>query len=317
MFRGIRILFSFLCFLTGPAAVAQNIAAIPWEDIPETRIILFYPAQLSWELLLSPSEHSGAGKFLEGKDCRECHEGEEEASGTLLITDTAFDNALIEDKPGFIVAFAKAAYNSSHIFVNVRFDVGDQPDAGMDHAFATKVALMIGDSAVPEFSRAGCWATCHDNLARMPSGGSTDMTKYLVRSRTGVTRAGGSETVSAGRLDALRSDGHYLEYWQARLREGQPPDAIDGFILAQRSQSDAALIHADSQYAENGWSVTFRRPLRAEFPYRTLSIGGSLTFGLAVHAGHTAKRFHYVSLEKTLSIGTDGADLIARHVELQ
>lgn len=306
--RGALQAFVIACLF----AVSNPALAIDWATVAGKDVVLFYPAQLSWEMLLTQDEHSGAKKFREGKDCRQCHEGEERASGMLLVADTFSDSAPIADKPGFIEATVKAAHDEERIHINVSFSPGEQPDAGMDAEYPTKVAIMFGDGSVPEVDRAGCWATCHDNLARMPSGEAAQTTKYLTRSRTQLTRNGGAETRSIEELQGLRESGGYLEYWQARLKSGAMPDVIDGFILDQRTQSTTPVVIAEATQENGRWSVTFSRSLHQSGLYKDFSPGKTYTIGVSVHAGHTAQRFHYVSLEKTLVIDNGSADLIAR-----
>ena len=97
------LLFLGASFLPSPTV------ALDWDQVPERDIVLFYPGQLSWEMLLTESEHSGADKFREGKDCRQCHEGEERASGTLLVADKYSESTPIEGKPGFLELKVKTA----------------------------------------------------------------------------------------------------------------------------------------------------------------------------------------------------------------
>lgn len=287
-------------------------SAIDWHNVPAQDVVLFYPAQLSWEMLLTQAEHSGADKFREGKDCRQCHEGEERASGMLLVADPSVDSSPIEDKPGFIEATVKTARDDANLYINVSFDPGDQPNAGMEADFTTKVALMFDDGSVPEAGRAGCWAACHDNLARMPSGEQADTTKYLTRSRNQMTRQGSDTVKIASDLQALKDSGYFLEYWQARLSRDAQPDVIDGYILSERSQSQDSIVHAEASKSEGTWSVTFSRPLKAEGMSKDFLSGKTYTVGLSIHAGHTAQRFHYVSLEKTLAIDEGDADFVAK-----
>ncbi|NKB45060.1 MAG: cytochrome c-552 precursor [Alphaproteobacteria bacterium] len=291
--------------LTNPAS------AVDWSSVPGKDIVLFYPAQLSWEMVLTQDEHSGAKKFREGKDCRQCHEGEERASGMLLVADAFSDSAPIENKPGFIEATVKAAHDGENLQINVAFTPGEQPDAEMDKQFPAKVAVMFDDGGVSDARRAGCWATCHDNLARMPSGETAETTKYLARSRSQMTRRGGTEPKSAEVLESLRESGSYLEYWQARLRPDSAPDVIDGFILEERTQSAAPMVVAEASQENGKWSVIFSRPMQPGGLYKDFSPGKTYTVGVSVHAGHTAQRFHYVSLEKTLVIDEGSADFIA------
>lgn len=286
--------------------------AIDWTGIDGKDIVLFYPAQISWEMLLTQSDHSGADKFREGKNCAGCHEGEERASGRLLVGDKSVEPTPIAGKPGFLSAHVKAAHDDKNVFVRLSFRAGEQPNAGLDRDFATKVAIMFDDGSVVEAVRAGCWATCHDNLTRMASGGAGEMTKYLARSRLKMSRSGGMEIRPAAELEKIRREGGYLEYWQAWLNPGQPAIAVDGMILENRSVSETPAVVVDAVESDGQWIVTFHRKMRAGAPYKDIVPGRTYTFGVSIHAGHSAQRFHYVSLEKTLVVDTGKADLVAR-----
>lgn len=285
--------------------------AVDWNKASGKDVVLFYPAQMSWEILLTQSDHSGAGKFREGKNCAGCHEGEERASGKLLVGDKSTEPTPIAGKPGFIMANVKTANDGDRIYVRVEFDPGQQPDAGMDKDFATKVAVMIDDGKVPEATRAGCWATCHDNLTRMPSGGSVETTKYLSRSRVAMTRKGGTDIKPAAELDKIRAEGGYLEYWQARLNPGKPPVAVDGTILEKRTENAAPAVSVEATESGTKWTVIFSRKMSAGAPYKDIVPGKPYTIGVSLHAGRAYQRFHYVSLEKTLAVDSGKADFVA------
>lgn len=294
------------------ALAAAPAQAIDWGKVKGKDITLFYPAQMSWEMVLTQAEHSGAGKFREGKDCRGCHEGEEKASGNLLVNDTSVEATPIKDKPGSVVMTVKTARDADRLYVQVAFNPGTQPDAGMDKEFPTKVAVMIDDGKVAEAARAGCWAACHDNLTRMPSAAEgKETTKYLVRSRAAVSRKGGEEIKPAADIDKMRAEGAFLEYWQARLKPGAPAVAADGTILEKRIERATPLVAAEASEAGGMWTVTFSRPLNAGDLSKPFAPGKTYTVGFSVHAGHAAQRFHYVSLEKTLVLDSGKADFVA------
>jgi hypothetical protein len=285
--------------------------AVDWSRVAGKDLVLFYPAQMSWEMLLTQSEHSGAGKFREGKNCAGCHEGEEKASGKLLVGDKSTEPTPIAGKPGFVMANVKMAHDGERLYVRVEVDPGQQPDAGMDKEFATKLAVMIDDGKVPEATRAGCWATCHDNLTRMPSVGTGETTKYLSRSRVAMSRKGGADIKPAAELDKIRAEGGYLEYWQARLNPGKPAVVVDGTILEKRTENPAPAVSVEATEAGTKWTVIFSRKMSAGAPYKDLAPGKSYTIGLSLHAGHAAHRFHYVSLERTLSVDAGKSDFVA------
>ena len=285
--------------------------AVDWNKVPGKDVVLFYPAQMSWEMLLTQSDHSGAGKFREGKNCSGCHLGEEKASGKLLVGDKSTEPTPIAGKPGFVMANVKTAHDGDKIFVRVEVDPGQQPDAGMDKDFATKIAVMIDDGKVAEAARAGCWATCHDNLTRMPSGGAGENTKYLSRSRASLGRQGGAEVKPPAEIEKIRAEGGFLEYWQARLNPGKPAVAVDGTVLEKRVENATPSVSVESAEAGTKWAVVFSRKMMLGGPHKDFAPGKTYTIGLSVHAGHAAQRFHYVSLERTLAIDGGKADFIA------
>ncbi len=280
----------------------QSARALDWTKVSGKDITLFYPAQMSWEMLLTQSEHGGAEKFRDGKNCRGCHEGEEQNSGNLIVGDKSVEATPIPGKPGSIKLNVKAAHDAERIYFQLAFAPGAQPDAGMDKEFSTKVAIMFDDGGVAEAGRAGCWAACHDNATRMPSAAGKETTKYLARSRVSVTRKGGEEIKPAAEIDAIRAAGGFLEYWQARLVASAPPKVVDGTVLEKRSEREAAAVTAEATESNGQWIVTFSRKLDAGAGYKAITAGKAYTVGFSVHAGHAAHRFHYVSLEKTLAI---------------
>lgn len=291
---------------------APTSSAVDWSDVEGQDIVLLYPAQLSWEMLLTQSEHSGADKFREGRTCRQCHEGEEANSGALLVADKKSEPHPIPNKPGSIAATVKAAHDGENLMIRLEFDPGTQPDAGLDKDFDTKVAVMFDDAKVNEAANGGCWVTCHDNMTKMPSGGEGEVTKYLMRSRVKMARTGGADIKPDADLQGFRDKGQFLEYWQAKLNPGAPPVVVDGSILEKRTEHAAPLATAEASKDGGKWVVTLSRKMAAPAPYKAFAAGTTYTVGFSVHAGHAAQRFHYVSLEKTLAIDKGKADFVAK-----
>jgi len=293
--------------LSAPAQAAS----IDWSKVEGKDITLFYPAQMSWEAVLTQADHSGASKFSEGKDCRACHEDEERASGGVLVAEPDLEPDPIKGKPGFLDMVVKIAHDAERMYVHVEFKTDKQPDAAMDKIFDTKVAMMIDDGKISEATRAGCWATCHDNMTRMRSAGGKEVTKYLARSRVEMTRQGGERLKPAADIEKMRGAGEYMEYWQARLRPGQPVDVADGTVLEKRAEHSTPIVEVEATQADGKWSVIFSRKLTQAGAFtKDFVPGKTYTVGFSVHAGHTAHRFHYVSLEKTLVLDSGKADFV-------
>jgi cytochrome c-type protein NapC len=306
--------------LLGSTAVCA--AGINWASVPGKEIVLFYPGQSSWEWALSASSMSGADEFRKGKDCAACHIGEEATMGPQIVTGAprvfktgekpAIEPNPIPGKPGAINATVKVANDGTNLYVHLDFKEGTQPNAGQDPAYATKVTVMFDDGKVPEANRAGCWAACHDDQAAMPSAAGSSRTMYLPKTRAKLTRQGGGDALAApDALSKLRADGYQLEYWQALLNPGQPAKASAEFVFDKREKAASGVVSAEATQSGGGWSVTLSRPLAAAAPFSAIADGSTYHIAFAIHSGHTAHRFHYVSYERSLVLNGGKADFIA------
>jgi len=291
-----------LAWLPGAAAAAD----IAWDSIPGKEITLFYPGQMSWELLLTQEEHSGAKEFRAGKNCQGCHGGDEKASGAAMVRDKKAEPYPIAGKPGFIPLTVKAVARGGALTVRLEIAPGNQPDAGMDKDHPLKAAIMFGGAEVAEGLRAGCWGACHDDLTGMPGHqGAAAVTKYLARSRTSMSRNGGGPVKTADELAAIKAAGGFMELWQARVTPEGTGDVVAGPVLAERLVDGPKPAVTVS--ATGGMTViTFSRALDAGPGARAFQPGQAYPVGFSVHAGGTAGRFHYVSLEHMFRIGPEG-----------
>lgn len=301
-----RLALSTLMVLAAAPALA-----VDWASVPAKEVVLFYPGQSSLEWVLS-GEHGGAPKVKNGKACKECHLGEEKDMGATLVSGSKNEPAPIPAKPAFIPVQVKAAQDGGKLLVRLEFKEGAQPNSKMDPDFATKVTMMLDDGRLPEAAQAGCWGTCHEDAAKMPAAGTAERTKYLSRSRAKTGRqGGGDELVAAAELEKMQAAGQYMEYWQARLKPGAAAQAAGGTILDKRVEAKSAPVTAEATQSGDGWTVTLARPLAAQAPFKTIEAGKTYNVGFAIHAGNTARRFHYVSLEHTLVLDKGDADLVA------
>ena len=300
--------------LIGTMASAPAFAGINWAGVPGKDMMLLYPGQSSYEWVLTPSQHSGGFKIREGKNCHQCHVGEENTMGNDLVSGKKNEPTPIAGKPGFLKANVKFAYDDKNMYVHIEFAEGKQPDAKMDPKFDTKVAMMLDAGGVPEANRFGCWAACHDNLTTMPSAdGATDRTMYLFKTRAGKLTAHGAPDGDkpADELAKLKASGYMLEYWQAKLNPGAKPVAVGGTVFDKREEVPNAPVTADATFANGTWSVTLISPLTPGAPFADLVAGKTYTVGFAIHSGHTSHRFHYVSMERTMVLGSGTADFVA------
>ena len=288
---------------------------INWDSVEGKQITLLYPGQGSWEWELTKSTHSGAAKFRQGKKCNECHEGEEQDIGNLIVSGEKLEPQPIERKRGFIQVNVKVAHDGENFHMRLEWtEQGINGFPAMDPDYETKVTVMFDDGTVAEAKRAGCWGTCHDDATGMASSSGSELKKYLSKSRVKNTRTGGGTNYKTDtEIAALAAAGTFLEFWQAKLNHSQAPVAVDGHILKSRDENETPAITVTSQFQHGTWVVVFSRPLEVPGDYRKAIVPGkTYSFGIAIHEAYAAKRFHHVSFEHTFVLDRGDADLVAK-----
>ncbi len=291
-------------------ATADIASAVSWEGLPGKEIGLFYPGQAAWEWVLTPADHGGAKKFREGKNCRDCHEGEEADIGAKRISSEK--SQPIAGKPGAIKATITATRDADTLYFRIEWL--DPGTAGKGNSKTqSRVTLMIGSESIKEAARAGCWAACHADVKSMAS--DAGLTKYLPASRIKLTRTGGGDNYkSEADIAALLQADQFLEMWQVKLTPGAPAVAADGYILKDFHMNDTAIVNAEAGLVNGKWTVVLQRALNAEgVGRRPLKSGVTYPVGIAIHSNFADERHHYVSLEHTLAIDSGEADFVARN----
>jgi len=298
-----------LLFVAGPAW------AIDWSGVQGKDIVVFYPGQASWEWLLTKSDHSGSTKFRGGKNCVDCHEGEQKKIGALIVSGKKLEPTPIPNKPGSLTVNVKAAHDDQKLYIRLEWAGAATPSGKkMEPDFEEKATVMIDDGSVLEMTRAGCFGACHDDEVGMASApADKKITMYLPESRTKLTRQGGDDFFkSQADLDAQLKGGKFLEYWQGRLNKGKPAVAVDGYILDKRHESDTPAIAAEGGYEGDKWVVVLSRPLKASGPGQKDIVPGKVyTLGFAIHDDYTSHRFHFVSLATTMVLDSGTAEIVA------
>jgi cytochrome c-type protein NapC len=303
------------------AMTPAQAAGIDWASVPGKEVVLFYPGQASWEWVLTASDMSGAKDFREGKDCGVCHIGEEKDMGPQIVsgqprvfktgTKPPIEPTPIAGKPGSVPAMVKLANDGTNLYVHVEFNPGTQPNSNQSPD-DTRVTVMFDNGKVGEANRAGCFAACHDDSAGMASAGGATRTMYLPKTRAKITRQGGGDALAAADVLAkLKADGYQLEFWQAALNPGQPAKPSSEIVFDKRAVASPNVVSAQATQSGGTWSVTLSRPLAASAPYSPIAAGNTYHIAIAIHAGHTAHRFHYVSYERTMVLNSGSADLVA------
>lgn len=289
--------------------------AVDWSGIEPLKVEVFYPGQASWEWALTEKDHSGAPKFREGKDCRSCHDGEQKDIGQRIVSGEKLEPKPIAGKPGSTTIEVRTAHDGERLYFQLRWKPAPASGNKPDPETAARVTVMIGDGGVKEATRAGCWATCHDDAVGMASAPvDAKITKYVGVSRVKLARSGGGENYKpAAELDKLVQQGAFLEYWQAKLNPGQPAKAVSGYILDRRHEHEPAASSASANLDDGWWTVELSRALKAAGPtQKALAPGKTYTVGFALHDDYTDHRYHYVSFERTLVLDSGTADFVAK-----
>ncbi len=305
-------LISLMGVLMAAILTTHPAGAMDWAKVPGRDVVLLYPGQTSWEWNLTEADHSAAAKFKAGQNCIECHKNQEKTQGVLMVSGKKAEPDPIANFPGHTVVNTKFAYDDSRLYVRLEFKEPASPNTKMDPDFATKVAMIFNDAAVPDGVRAGCWASCHEDNVSMPAANGSERVKYLMKSRVKLTRQGGGDLLKSPEdLAKLTEAGYIQEWWQAKLNPGAKPVVNDGIIFDKRQELKPAQVTAEAVHANGLWTVILSRPLAAPAPYRALIPGKVYTVGFSLHLGHSAKRFHHTSYEYTFALGQGPADFVA------
>jgi hypothetical protein len=305
----------------GLMVAGAPVLAVDWNAVDSHSITLFSPGQASFEWVMTQTDHSGAGRFREGRNCMHCHDGEQKDIGDLIVAAEGRGAKLepkpmgAQGKPGTIDLEVRTAHDGDRLYMRLQWQEVAYGGDKIDPDNAARVTVMLDDGTVREASRAGCWGACHDDAIGMASAqDGVNLTKYLFASRSAVARSGGGENYKPdAELQDLLSKGMYLEYWQARLNHGQPAKAVEGYILDKRHEQDATQVGAEASFENGTWTVVLSRPLKAaDGHHKDIVPGKQYNLGFAVHNHYTDHRFHHVSLEYTLALDQGDASLIAK-----
>lgn len=319
---------------TGGGSVAAN---VDWNAVPVTDMTLFYPGQASFEWVQNGRSHGGARPFTKGGDaCTTCHAKELETIGEKLVAGGDLEPTPIPGKPGTIAASIQAAHDDENLYVRLQWpDNGHNPapfvDGGkMDPDNQIKVAMMITGTGIEFGEQSGCWASCHADNTYMPFDPGADaiagnadvagrleaketITKYLSESRTkveikgrrGKALGGWDKLKPAEEIDQMLADGTYLDL----LRVYADGSATNGYLLDRRVKNGGEIA-AQADLSGGMWTVVFSRPLNSGTPGDVpLEAGNTYTVGFAIHDDHAAARFHHVTLDTSMALDDDGAQI--------
>jgi ethylbenzene dehydrogenase len=189
---------------------------------------------------------------------------------------------------------------------------------------------MIAGTGIEMGETTGCWSSCHADNTYMPFDPGPEaiasnvdvatqlqakdtITKYLTESRTkvevrgkrGKAQGGWDKLKTAEEVDQLRDEGTYLDL----LRVYADGTASNGYLLDRRIANEGE-IEAEASLSGGIWTVVFSRPLNSGVPGDVpLEPGKTYTVGFAIHDDFAAARFHHVTLNTSLALDDDTAQI--------
>jgi hypothetical protein len=256
------------------ASFAADSASIDWSGIPVRKVKMFYPGQASYEWLQSKEHKKGDRAIAQGRSCTTCHEDDQADLGNRLAKGTSNEATPIAGKKGTLDVNVQAAHDDKFLYLRfqwatqnsapgdaypqLRFDGKEWKRYGahrlnkdvragkMQAIYEDRLSIMVDDGKVPNFSRHGCWITCHDGMRDMRGEATkeqlaavpllqkrSDVRKYLPSTRE--AKGGWDKTKSADEIAKLKAAGEFLELWQWRAHRSNPVGmADDGYVLEYR-----------------------------------------------------------------------------------
>lgn len=325
-----------------PAASSAKPAAsgINWSGIEAKAVTLFYPGQASMEWILKGSDHGGKRAFVAGDRCFDCHEGEEEAIGDLIVSGEKAEATPIPGKRGSIVVNIQSAHDANNLYMRFQWQDGEHvptpfAEGGkMDAKNPIKLAIMLAtdsedDPKVEYAERAGCWQSCHHDANYMPdqpeqsalAGSRLDtsngFTKYLKESRTdieidgkdGKKRGGWDKLKDAAEIQAALENGSFMDLLRYKSGTGE---SEDGYILAERVMTGGQGVKFTGSLNKGMWTVEMTRKLTSDkLGDISMSTDQMYNIGFAIHDDYSSSRFHHVSFGLKLGFDNDEANINA------
>jgi len=252
---------------------SSALAAPDWSKAPKTDIHVFHPGVSPLEWVQGKGEHSGASGLKKGESCAGCHIED----GKLSLDVKRLLSKELEPKGapkvGNYTVGVQAAYDAANLYIRLTFKAPAGSADKSDKENEVKVSLMFPNDKVAMGEQIGCWATCHQDARTMP-GADDKKTKY----------------VKEGAFDLMQ--------WRSGGK------SVDGSVADKRNmEGGKAGATAEGSKSGDTYTVTFTRKLAGN---AALAAGKAVTFGVAIHADHAGGRFHHVSFNETIGLGTDG-----------
>ena len=267
-------------------APADAVTAMVPTATSNKQVTLFYPGMADSDWLLQG--HPGSQPLRQGRNCQQCHRGEEESMGQAQAA------GLVQPARDITVAFSRM---DDMLRITLSWQ-GPPDDAS--------IALMWGDGRSEEFRRGGCFAACHSDMPGMSRDNGAQTEKYLPASRLQQGQLGQPALVkSPQELAQLMAAGEFVELWRVQLGAGKLEVAR---VLDRVAWGESNLIQINKSYMDGSWTVELTTPLNNTESLKPFDSDGKYTFGIALNGPGNKGGKHWVSLPLTLSFAGDETD---------
>lgn len=301
-------------------------AEVNWGSINPHKVKLFYPGAASWEFLNSKDHGVGMVPVVKRKKaCPECHidkagnldvRAAEIANGSLSMkaSKKPFEPSPTEGKPGFLDADIQAAYDDENLYLRMQWNSAGKTWKG-ESASPDRVSIQM-NSSQDEFSKYGCFVTCHVDQNSMPESPSKEkvakhplyskLKRDDVRLYAFYSRNDGWDSVKDSKeIDEIAKNGGLIDLCEATFK-GKGVETRDGWILEDREE-DHKDIEGSGNWENGKYTVTLKRKLNtSDAKDIELKNGTAFTVGIAIHDDKAKLRKHYVSYPLSIGLGAEG-----------
>ena len=273
---------------------AVGVAPVVAQAASSRDVILFSPGQSDAEWVVT--RHPGAQSLRQGRDCHQCHQGEERKMGLALGEKGSVTSRDMR------VAFA---VEGKDLVVKLSWK---------GPADEQQIAMMWGNDGNTAFRRGGCWAACHDDMDGMRQDKGQGLSKYLWVARSQQKAIGRpAQAKPAAELNELRERGNFVEIWKADINSTKDATIAGGTVLDKVTWTENSPLTGRATFSKGQWTATFRRPLQGGPGHaKSFLPDTEYTFGVALRGANSKPGQHWVSMPLTFSLNSRETDFIVR-----
>jgi nitrate/TMAO reductase-like tetraheme cytochrome c subunit len=271
-------------------AAADSVTAMVTQAVSSKEITLFYPGTADSDWL--QKSHPGSQAMRQGRNCQQCHRGEEAAMGEVQAAGRgiAFRNIQI----AFTV-------EGDHLLLSLQWQ-GPKDESS--------ISLMWGNHENEVLRNSGCFAACHSDMAGMTQDRAQQLGKYLSASRVQPQLPGETAVIKDTQaLEEMIAQGEFADLWRIQLQSSTVEQSM---VLAETRWEQATSISVEKHYRDGQWNVTIRCKLNDAGSRTVFTEQGKYTFGVALNGATTRGSSHWVSLPMTFNVDGDETDFKAR-----